>query len=118
MGRFFTEMIWMVVGVAGMIGALLRYFLGVAVHGWWVHAFPLGTLLTNYAGCLTLGWFAAKADRSARIPAWFRIGFSTGLIGSFTTFSTFNVDTVTLIHQQLWGLALGYVALSLFGDCC
>ncbi|MEB3101425.1 fluoride efflux transporter CrcB [Ferviditalea candida] len=108
-------MLFIAVGVAGMIGAVLRYFLGIAVHGWWMHSFPLGTLLINYIGSFVLGWFTTWVNRAERVPAWFRVGFGTGLIGSFTTFSTFSIETVTLIHQQLWVDTLLYMTLSLFG---
>jgi CrcB protein len=103
------------VGVAGMIGALLRYSLGLLVDGWWVGAFPLGTLLINIIGSFALGWLTAWANRVGNVPAWVKPGIGTGLIGSFTTFSTFSVETVTLVQQQLWGDAALYVGLSLFG---
>jgi CrcB protein len=104
-----------VVGVAGMVGALLRYSLGLLVHGWGGGAFPMSTLLTNFIGSFALGWLTARLNRAAKVPAWVKPGIGTGLIGSFTTFSTFSVETVNLVQQQLWGNAALYVGLSLFG---
>jgi CrcB protein len=108
-------MLMVVVGVAGMIGALLRYSLGLLVQGWWVGAFPLGTLLINFVGSFALGWLTAWLNRVGKVPAWVKPGIGTGLIGSFTTFSTFSVETVSLLEQQLWGLAALYAGLSLVG---
>ncbi len=107
-------MIYLSIGSFGIIGALLRYYLGISIHEWWVYSFPLGTLLINYIGAFTLGWFTYNVAH-LKIPEWFRIGFATGLIGSFTTFSTFSVETVNLLDKGLIIYALGYVALSLFG---
>jgi CrcB protein len=98
-----------------MVGALLRYSLGLLVHGWWVGAFPLGTLLINFVGSFALGWLTAWVNRVGNVPAWVKPGIGTGLIGSFTTFSTFSVETVNLMQQQLWGDAALYVGLSLMG---
>jgi CrcB protein len=105
---------YIIVGIAGIIGALLRYYLGLWVHQWWIYSFPFATLITNYLGCFALGWFTTWAANS-KFPAWLRTGLGTGLIGSFTTFSTFSVETMQLIHQHLWGIAFLYVLLSLWG---
>ncbi|WP_207893696.1 fluoride efflux transporter CrcB [Tepidibacillus fermentans] len=103
------------VGLAGVIGALLRYYLGLSFHHWWISPLPLGTLMINYIGAFVLAWFNEKVAHTYSVPDWLRLGFGTGLVGSFTTFSTLSVETVTLIRLQLWGIAFSYVLLSLFG---
>lgn len=108
-------MVYLAVGLAGAIGAVFRYWLGEAVHGWWSHPFPFGTLIINYIGCIALGWFTAVMSRKPAFPSWLRTGIATGLIGSFTTFSTFSVETLTLLQNGQWMLALLYVLLSLWG---
>jgi len=108
-------MSYLVVGFAGIVGALLRYYVGEAVKFDWVYSFPLGTLMINFIGCLVLGWFSVWATTRPAMPTWLRLGFGTGLVGSFTTFSTFSVDVITLFHQKSDGLALLYISLSLFG---
>lgn len=105
---------YIIVGIAGIIGALLRYYLGLWVHNWWEYSFPFATLITNYIGCFALGWFTTWVARS-KFPSRVQTGIGTGLIGSFTTFSTFSVETVQLIQQHLLGIALLYVLLSLWG---
>ncbi|WP_018131918.1 fluoride efflux transporter CrcB [Effusibacillus pohliae] len=108
-------MLYLAVGTGGILGALLRYYLGVSVHAWWALPFPLATLVTNFIGCFVLGWFTTRVARLGWFPAWIRLGFGTGVVGSFTTFSTFSVETFELIRQGLWGTALLYVLLSLWG---
>lgn len=107
-------MIYITVGLFGMIGALLRYYLGVTINAWWVYSFPLGTLIINFLGAFILGWFTYSITKT-KCPEWFRLGFGVGLIGSFTTFSTFSVETLTLLNNGLIINALLYVLLSLLG---
>jgi CrcB protein len=109
-------MIYFWVGLAGIVGSLLRYGLG-----WWVQqavpptAFPAGTLAVNLIGCFALGWFSRWALNTGRVPPRVHTAISTGLIGSFTTFSTFSVEMIRLFRQGLWGSAFGYAGLSLIG---
>ncbi|CAM3925316.1 fluoride efflux transporter CrcB [Cohnella lubricantis] len=104
------------IGLFGIFGALSRYELGLWVQDWRPSSsFPAGTLIINLAGCLLLGWFANWAASKSGMPAWFRTGFGTGFVGSFTTFSTFSVETVSLMKEDQAGLAALYVASSLIG---
>ncbi|MDR6224732.1 fluoride efflux transporter CrcB [Desmospora profundinema] len=103
------------IGIAGMVGALLRYGMNLFVQGWAGDWFPWGTLAENWLGCFVLGWFQVWAgERLALSPQW-RTALGTGLIGSFTTFSTFSVDTMELMMQGAMGAALLYVLASLWG---
>jgi CrcB protein len=106
---------YVAVGVAGIVGALLRYFIGVAIDSGSSMSFPLATLLINLAGCFALGWFTEKSSAWLGLPAWLKAGIGTGLIGAFTTFSTFSVETVQLAEDHLWAQAASYVLLSLWG---
>ncbi|MFM1650953.1 fluoride efflux transporter CrcB [Brevibacillus sp. B_LB10_24] len=107
-------MAYLVIGLAGSIGALLRYYIGLWSHEWWAGPFPLGTLVTNYIGCFVLAWFSTRVV-GRPVPEWLRLGITTGLIGSFTTFSTFSVETVQLVHTGHSLTALLYVMTSLWG---
>jgi fluoride exporter len=108
-------MVYVSVGLFGVIGALLRYYLGVSVSTVWHHSFPLATLLANLFGCFLLGWISTYLSRLGKLHPYILTGLGTGLIGSFTTFSTFSVETVTLIHSSNWGMAIIYVLLSFWG---
>jgi CrcB protein len=107
--------VYVVVGLAGIVGALLRYYLGLFVSGWWNGLFPLATWLANMIGCFALGWMATYLPRLSRLPSYVATALGTGLVGSFTTFSTFSVETVQLLRASHWGMALFYVFLSLSG---
>lgn len=98
------------VGLGGAAGAVARYLLG---H--WTtdaaapQAFPLGTFVVNLTGCLAVGLLAGLAERH---PGWLspdlRLLLFVGLLGGFTTFSAFGLETVQLLRRGDWLLAAGY----------
>lgn len=108
-------MVYWVIGIAGAVGALLRYYLGILLPASSSGGFPFGTLIINYIGCFFLSWFTIWSTEIVRVPQWVRVGVATGLIGSFTTFSTFSVEVVTLFRSGSWIMALVYTLLSLWG---
>ncbi len=108
-------MMYMAIGVGGIIGALLRFYLGIYIHSWWTDPFPLGTLAANYLGCIALGAFSAWVSAVKSVPVWLQAGISTGVIGSFTTFSTFSIETMELFQNGLNALGCIYILSSLFG---
>jgi fluoride exporter len=107
--------VYVVVGLAGIVGALLRYYLGLFVSGWWSGLFPMATWLANMIGCFALGWLTVYLPRLNNLPSYVATALGTGLVGSFTTFSTFSVETVQLLRTSHWEMALFYVVLSLCG---
>lgn len=103
-----------VVGVAGAgaIGALARWGLSTAI-GERLSGFPWGTLVVNVLGSFLLGLvFVLLTERFESTPAT-RLTLTTGLIGAFTTFSTFSLETIRLVEDGAWGSALGNVAANL-----
>lgn len=87
-------MIYLAIAVGGAIGGLLRLLLEDAFAS--VALVPLGTFLVNMAGSLILGVFYGIADARV-VKVWVRLGLGTGVIGAFTTFSTFCMDTSNLL---------------------
>ena len=108
-------MVYIFVGIAGILGALSRYYLGLSISTGWQHDFPFATLAINLIGCFVLSWLTMYISRLNILHPYLVTGIGTGFIGSFTTFSTFSVETVKLIHASHWGLALLYVLSSLWG---
>ncbi|MBA2875573.1 fluoride efflux transporter CrcB [Thermaerobacillus caldiproteolyticus] len=108
-------MVYVVVGIAGILGALSRYYLGLFIDTWWHHIFPLATLSINLIGCFLLSWLTMYVSRLNILHPYLVTGIGTGFIGSFTTFSTFSVETVRLIQHAQWSMALLYVLSSLWG---
>ncbi|SMO38718.1 fluoride efflux transporter CrcB [Melghirimyces algeriensis] len=98
------------VGIGGIIGSLFRYGLGVALFSEEA-IFPTATLCANWIGCMVLGWLNTHTPRSSLIQD----GIGTGLIGSFTTFSTFSVETLALFQHGHWISAWTYILTSLVG---
>ncbi len=108
-------MIYLIIGIAGIIGALLRYGIGILLLTVFFAGFPVSTLLINLLGCFILSWFSSSAQMMT-LPVWFRTGFTSGLLGAFTTFSTFSVELIQLVNKGAWTLAIIYfLASSLVG---
>jgi len=104
------------IGIAGIAGTGLRHVLGVWARALFPQtSFPVGTLAVNLIGCFVLGWFAQLVLAKSRISHQVRLAISTGLIGSFTTFSTFSVETVQLIQGGMLGAGIAYAGVSLIG---
>lgn len=104
------------VATGGALGALGRYLLAGAVQRAAGDAFPWGTLSVNILGSLLLGILFGLVERGSFAPE-FQALLAVGLLGSFTTFSTFSLESLTLIQSGDWlraGLYVcGSVALGL-----
>ena len=91
--------------IAGGLGCLLRY--GVA--GWAQRLtdgdFPAGTLAVNVAGCVAIGFLASLFTGPVLIRDEYRLAILLGLLGGFTTFSTFGFETISLANDGQFGLA-------------
>jgi fluoride exporter len=98
----------LLVAVGGAIGAAARYGLGAAAARVFGSAFPWGTLLVNVLGSLALGLLAARSGPEAPI----RLFLGVGVLGGFTTFSAFSLETVRLMEDAP-GSAFLYVLASL-----
>ena len=97
------------VGAGGFLGAVGRYLLGlVPFEG----DFPLMTFLVNFAGAVAIGAITEVAGATSAPSAEAALFLKTGVCGGFTTFSTFSLETVTLLSNGKSGLAAAYVALS------
>lgn len=106
-------MLYIYVGLAGMLGALARYGLGLGIGAIWSNPFPLATLAINLLGSFVLGYLTHGLFKQNRVSREVTTAIGTGLIGSFTTFSTFSLDTVLLLENGRLGLAVTYVLTSL-----
>ncbi|WNB92771.1 fluoride efflux transporter CrcB [Bacillus sp. NEB1478] len=108
-------MLGLLIGFGGIIGALLRYYLGIWSLGWTNTIFPIGTFTANMIGSFILGWLTTRIIHHQVVHPYLATAVGTGIIGSFTTFSTFSVESVQLIQTGHWQIAILYVFLSLVG---
>ena len=103
--------IWWV-GLGGFLGANARYLLGGFVSERWGAVFPLGTFIINVTGSFILGFFMAYAQERSWLEPSARLMFAVGFVGAYTTFSTFEYETMRLIQNREMMLA----ALNVFGS--
>jgi CrcB protein len=87
------------IAMGGAFGALFRFLLSGAVYQWLGRGFPFGTLAVNVIGSFLMGLlFETLSDRLALSPE-LRAAITVGLLGAFTTFSTFSIETLYLIEE-------------------
>ena len=109
-------MIVLWIGIGGFVGALLRYWISGLVQAGAV-TFPLGTLAVNFLGSFLLAMVMFLSEFKGYFNEETRIFLSIGLLGSFTTMSTFSYESFKLLEQQehlLFSVnVIGSVALTL-----
>lgn len=100
------------VAFGGAVGAVTRYLGMSALAVWLGAAFPFGTLAVNVLGSLLLGGFVEASALVWSPSPELRAAVVVGMLGSFTTFSAFSLDVITLYERGVVGLCVGYVLAS------
>ncbi|AHB47592.1 camphor resistance protein CrcB [Hyphomicrobium nitrativorans NL23] len=101
-----------IVFIGAGLGGLLRHVMNTAITGLMGTGFPYGILAINVLGSSLMGLLAGWLAFRGEAPAEVRLFLATGLLGGFTTFSAFSMDTALLIERGETGLAAVYVAAS------
>jgi len=112
-------MAYLWVALGGALGSAARFWFSGVVARNFGETFPWGTLLVNVSGCFVIGLFATLTGPDGRwlAPQWFRQQFfMLGLCGGYTTFSSFSLQTVTLLQDGEWLYGAANVILSV--ACC
>ena len=104
-------MLWWIMG-AGALGSGARYLVGLWAIERWGSAFTYGTLIVNIIGCFALGFIAHLATASAWSPE-LRAAVVVGFLGGFTTYSSFNQETFTMLSSGAAGAAVMNIAITL-----
>jgi CrcB protein len=99
------------VALGGAIGSVARYGVGALAAQIFGPAFPAGTLLVNISGSFLIALVMHIALTGSAISVELRIFLTTGIMGGYTTYSSFNYETLALLNQRAYGLA----GLNLFG---
>jgi CrcB protein len=105
MGTWLASAGWIALG--GAIGSVARWSLSSAVHRWAGSTFPWGTLCVNAIGSLIIGVLSALFMRDA-LPPSARAFWIVGVLGGFTTFSAFSIETLELLRNGRTGAAFLY----------
>jgi CrcB protein len=102
-------MLYLIVFIGAGIGGALRHGVNVAATRLFGFGFPFGTLIVNVTGSFAMGLFAGYFAYRAGVPQHVRLFLTTGILGGFTTFSTFSLDAAVLIERHAYGAAVGYM---------
>ncbi|CAN1555685.1 CrcB Integral membrane protein possibly involved in chromosome condensation [Rhabdaerophilaceae bacterium] len=102
--------------LGGGVGSVLRWLTGLAASRLFGTGFPLGTLAVNLLGCFAMGVFARILLSPDAGGGHARVLLMTGLLGGYTTFSAFALDTANLWMRDATGLALIYIGLTMVGS--
>ncbi len=102
----------LVVFCGGGLGAVARYLTGKWAYSLFPVHFPIGTLLANIASCVALGFFIWMIGKEWITGLWIPF-LVLGFCGGYSTFSTFSLETVNLINEGRWPLAILNIGISL-----
>jgi len=106
MGKLFL------IGLAGFMGTLARYWMSGVVARRYGETFPAGTLVVNLAGCFLVGLLFYLLQERFLVNQTVRTVILIGFLGGFTTFSSFGLQTFTLLQEREVGLALLNLAIA------
>lgn len=108
-----SRLLWICLG--GAVGTGARYLLG----GWLARTvgtgFPWGTFAVNALGSFLLGAIMQVALTTDMVPPTLRLALTTGVMGGFTTYSTFNYETLQLLRDDAWLLAMANLGVTVAG---
>jgi CrcB protein len=96
----------------GAVGTGARYLLGSLAIRWLGPDFPFGTLIINVLGSFLIGMVQQVALTTGWIPETLRLVLAVGVLGGFTTYSSFSYETIRLIETGSWVTATSYVVLT------
>jgi CrcB protein len=103
---------FLIVFLGGGLGAAMRHGVNLLMARWLGTHFPYATLTENVTGSLVMGLLAGYFAFVGEVPQHWRLFLTTGILGGYTTFSAFSLDTALLYERGELGMAALYVLLS------
>lgn len=110
----FDYKIILLIGAGGFLGSVSRYIISQFVQNKMLSGFPYGTLAVNLIGSFLIGVVFALFEKGNISPEY-RLFIATGILGGFTTFSAFSLDTLTLIQEGVYLETTLYILITLIG---
>jgi len=98
--------------LGGGVGTVFRYWLSGSVYRFVASTFPFGTLLVNGLGCLLIGFLMSLFEERFVVEPLLRVFLTIGVLGGFTTFSTFSYETVSLLREGSILIAMANILAS------
>jgi fluoride exporter len=105
----------LLIGLAGALGTLARYFVGVYAGRSLGTGFPYGTLIVNVAGCFLIALVSQLALSTTLVSPTMRLTLTTGFMGGFTTYSSFNYETTSLLRERAWAVGAMNIGVTMVG---
>ncbi|HTR82451.1 MAG TPA: fluoride efflux transporter CrcB [Bacteroidota bacterium] len=105
---------FVLVFIGGGVGATARYWAAGTVQKWVGSGFPYGTFVVNVLGCFIIGFLMAAFEERFVVTPSLRIFLTIGILGGFTTFSSFSFETISLVRDSEFLLAALNIGLTLF----
>jgi CrcB protein len=106
---------FLLVCLGGALGSGARYLTSIGAAALFGVAFPYGTLIVNVAGSFLVAFLMQMSMTTELMPADLRLMLTTGVLGGFTTYSTFNYETLQSFREGAWAMGMLNVALTLAG---
>ena len=99
----------LIVGIGGAFGSICRYLAQVYIGRWTTLTFPFGTLVVNITGCFLIGILFGLGAKYAWMTIEWRLLLITGICGGYTTFSSYSLDSITLLRHGHYTYFFVYV---------
>lgn len=101
----------LIAGLGSFIGGAMRYLISLPFQNRLIFSFPFGTLIANILGCFLIGILFGISEKSL-LPADTRIFLATGILGGFTTLSSFSLETVEMLRDGYLMKGIVYILIS------